>query len=52
MIGAMEMLLAAHALATNAVVVTANTRAFERVPGLVVENWHGPSRSRPTRVGP
>ena len=49
LIGAMDMLLAAHALATNAVVVTGNTREFERVPGLAVENWHGPSVSRSTR---
>lgn len=42
-IGAMDMLLAAHALATDAVVVTGNTREFKRVPGLAVENWHGQS---------
>lgn len=38
-IGAMDMLLAAHALAMDAVVVTGNTREFKRVPGLKVENW-------------
>lgn len=29
----------AHALAVDAVLVTANTREFLRVPGLQVENW-------------
>ncbi|WP_180899192.1 type II toxin-antitoxin system VapC family toxin [Martelella soudanensis] len=38
-IGDMDMLIAAHALAIDAVVVTANEREFERVPGLKVENW-------------
>ncbi|ADC61576.1 type II toxin-antitoxin system tRNA(fMet)-specific endonuclease VapC [Allochromatium vinosum] len=38
-IGNMDMLIAAHALAENAVLVTHNTREFERVPGLKVENW-------------
>jgi tRNA(fMet)-specific endonuclease VapC len=40
-IGAMDMLLAAHALAINAVVVSGNTSEFKRVPNLKVENWHG-----------
>jgi tRNA(fMet)-specific endonuclease VapC len=38
-IGNMDMLIAAHALAENAVLVTHNAREFERVPGLTVENW-------------
>jgi tRNA(fMet)-specific endonuclease VapC len=38
-IGNMDLLIAAHALAEKAVLVTHNTREFERVPGLVVENW-------------
>ena len=38
-IGQMDMLIAAHALALDAVVVTANAREFGRVPGLKVENW-------------
>lgn len=38
-IGNMDMLIAAHALAEDAVLVTHNTREFERVPGLRVENW-------------
>ncbi len=38
-IGAMDMLIAAHALATGLILVTANTREFQRVPGLQVEDW-------------
>ena len=38
-IGPNDMFIAAHALALNLVVVTANQREFSRVPGLVVENW-------------
>ena len=32
-------MLAAHALAMGAVLVTDNTRHFERVEGLSLENW-------------
>ena len=38
-IGAMDLLIAAHALFLGAVLVTDNTREFERVPGLNLENW-------------
>ena len=38
-IGGNDMLIAAQALALGLVVVTANEREFERVPGLAVENW-------------
>jgi len=38
-IGGNDLLIAAHALSLNAILVTANTREFERVPGLKVENW-------------
>jgi tRNA(fMet)-specific endonuclease VapC len=38
-IGAFDMLIAAHAMALDAVLVTDNTREFERVPGLKIENW-------------
>lgn len=38
-IGANDLLIAAHALALDMVLVTDNTREFERVPGLRVENW-------------
>lgn len=38
-IGANDMLVAAHALAIEAILVTDNEREFRRVPGLRVENW-------------
>ena len=40
-IGAMDLLIAAHALAMDAVLVTNNVREFKRVPKLNVENWIG-----------
>ncbi len=39
MIGNMDLLIAAHALAENAILVTNNQREFERVAGLTLENW-------------
>lgn len=41
-IGANDMLIAAHALALGATLVTDNVREFERVEGLAVENWLRP----------
>lgn len=38
-IGDADMRIASIALDRGLVVVTANTRHFERVPGLTVENW-------------
>jgi tRNA(fMet)-specific endonuclease VapC len=38
-IGANDLLIAAHALALNLTLVTANIAEFERVPNLKVENW-------------
>jgi tRNA(fMet)-specific endonuclease VapC len=38
-IGPNDMLIAAHALATESILVTANTGEFSRVPGLAVQNW-------------
>jgi tRNA(fMet)-specific endonuclease VapC len=38
-IGPNDLLIAAHACATGATLVTANASAFERVQGLRVENW-------------
>jgi len=38
-IGPNDLLIAAHALAADLTIVTANTREFERVPSLRVENW-------------
>lgn len=42
-IGPNDMLIAAHALATQCEVVTANVSEFSRVPGLRVCNWLAPS---------
>ena len=38
-IGQNDMLIAAHALALDAVLVTDNEKEFSRVPNLRVENW-------------
>ena len=38
-IGAMDLLIAAIALANDLILVTHNTREFSRVPGLRVEDW-------------
>ena len=38
-IGSTDLLIAAHAHALAATVVTANVAAFSHVPGLNVENW-------------
>lgn len=40
-IGPNDMLIAAHALALGAVIVTANFREFNRVRGLSVQSWIG-----------
>lgn len=39
-IGPLDLLIAATALAHGGVLVTHNTREFERVPGLQVEDWY------------
>ena len=41
-IGALDTMIAAHALASNTILVTINTREFNRVPGLRLENWADP----------
>jgi tRNA(fMet)-specific endonuclease VapC len=38
-IGGMDLLIAAHALSLNLVVVTNNEREFRRIENLKVENW-------------
>jgi tRNA(fMet)-specific endonuclease VapC len=38
-IGPLDTLIAAHALALKAILVTNNQREFKRVPNLHVENW-------------
>jgi tRNA(fMet)-specific endonuclease VapC len=40
-IGQLDMMIAAHAIAAGAILVTNNVRHFERIgPPLVLENWH------------
>lgn len=41
-IGPNDLLIAAHALAIGATLVTDNTREFQRVAGLNVDNWIHP----------
>lgn len=38
-VGALDMLIAAHALSAGCILVTNNEREFQRVPGLKIENW-------------
>ena len=42
LIGALDMLIAAHAKSLNFIVATNNTREFERVSGLTIEDWTQP----------
>jgi tRNA(fMet)-specific endonuclease VapC len=44
-IGGNDMLIAAHALAADAILVTHNTREFQRVKGLRIEDWLSAARS-------
>ncbi|EKQ67209.1 putative nucleic acid-binding protein [Leptolyngbyaceae cyanobacterium JSC-12] len=41
-IGAYDVLIAATALQHNLLMITANQREFDRVPGLQTENWRQP----------
>ena len=38
-IGELDMLIAAHAKSSNLILVTNNTREFECVDGLIIEDW-------------
>ncbi|WP_442946631.1 PIN domain-containing protein [Nostoc sp. 'Lobaria pulmonaria (5183) cyanobiont'] len=38
-IGAMDMLIASHALSLGVTLVTNNMREFSRIPTLLLENW-------------
>jgi len=40
-IGSHDLLISAHALSKDATLVTNNTKEFERVDGLCIENWVG-----------
>lgn len=46
-LGPNDLLIAAHARATGATLVTANTNEFERVRGLNLENWLQPLKDVP-----
>ena len=38
-VGAMDMKIASIALANNATLLTRNTNDFNRIPGLIIEDW-------------
>lgn len=38
-LGSLDMLMSAHALSRNLILVTNNVREFKRVPNLKIENW-------------
>ncbi|MDA0290728.1 MAG: type II toxin-antitoxin system VapC family toxin, partial [Cyanobacteria bacterium] len=42
-IGALDTMIAAHALSNKSILVTNNSREFARVPGLTLENWVQPN---------
>lgn len=46
-IGPLDTQIAAHALALGVTLVSNNTREFERVPGLRLEDWVHPRGRRP-----
>ena len=37
--GAIDQLIAGHALSLNLTLVTGNTKHFDDIPGLVIDNW-------------
>ena len=39
LIGPFDMLIGAHAKSLNMILVTNNTKEFERIEGLTIENW-------------
>jgi tRNA(fMet)-specific endonuclease VapC len=51
-VGKMDLCIAAIALEHQATVVTCNLRDFQRVPGLVVEDWSKVSADRPSEGSP
>ena len=38
-VGNLDLMIAAHALAEDSVVITHNAREFHRIPGVAVEEW-------------
>jgi tRNA(fMet)-specific endonuclease VapC len=51
-IGPYDVLIAGQARARELTLVTHNTREFQRVPGLKVEDWKGPAARRQRRNNP
>ena len=43
LIGSMDMLIGAHAISLDAILVTNNTREFQRIIGLMLEDWSSTS---------
>jgi len=39
MIGNNDTMIAGHAISDNCVLVTNNTKEFQRVPELIIEDW-------------
>jgi len=39
LIGSEDLLIAAHAVSINSILVTNNIKEFEKVPNLTIENW-------------
>jgi tRNA(fMet)-specific endonuclease VapC len=37
--GSMDLLIGAHALSLEGILVTNNTNEFQRIPKLKIENW-------------
>ena len=48
MIGANDLFIAAHACSLGLRLVTNNIAEFNRVKGLMLENWMVPRRAHPT----
>jgi tRNA(fMet)-specific endonuclease VapC len=44
-----DLAIAAHALATGAVLVTSNKRQMRRIPGLMIEDWTAPGEGPAVR---
>jgi tRNA(fMet)-specific endonuclease VapC len=42
-IGALDTMIAAHALSQQATLISNNTREFDKVPGLKLDNWVTPA---------
>jgi len=50
-IGNNDLWIAAHARSAGLTLITNNEREFQRVPGLEIENWAGPSEEASNGLG-